>query len=97
MSTPTKTMRAYLSEIQMWQRKAVTKKLADIKLDLSFTDRDIIMHVSIWQRDKDGKLKRDAQCDFIGSTFDLYQYRGESENRQEMDAMVRLLNDFNAL
>lgn len=90
-------MRAYLSKIQMWQRKAVTKKLADISLDLTFTDKNIILHVSIWQRDKDGELKRDAQCDLIGSSFDLSQYRGESENSQKMDAMERLLNDFNAL
>lgn len=95
--TTNKQMRAYLTRLQIWQRKVVTKKMVDYYLELMFTDKNIQARVVIWQRGKDGELKRDEQGDLIGSSFDIYQHRGESENNAQMDAIERLLNDLNAI
>jgi len=97
METSEKMMREFLKTAQMWQRKAMLKRKADVEVKVDLFNGKSSVHVSAFLRDEKSGLAKDENGELISKHAILYYFDDEQVSRVCFEAVGEFLTNHNAI
>lgn len=90
-------MREFIKTAQMWQRKAMLKRKADVEVNTSHFAGKTNVKVAAFLRDEKGELVRDDKGELICKIALLYHYDEEQDCRDNFAAVGDFLTNHKAI
>lgn len=90
-------MREFIKTAQMWQRKAMLKRKADVEVETTHFAGKTNVRVGAYLRDDKGDLARDDKGEPICKIALLYYYDEEQDCRDDLAAVGDFLTNHKAI
>ena len=90
-------MREFIKTAQMWQRKAMLKRKADVEVNTTHFGDKTSVKVSAFLRDEKGELVRDESGELVCKIALLYYYDDEQACRDNFAAVGDFLTNHKAI
>lgn len=90
-------MREFIKTAQMWQRKAMLKRKADVEVNTIHFAGKTSVKVSAFLRDKKGELAHDDKGEPICKIALLYYYDEEQDCKDDFAAVGDFLTNHKAI
>ncbi len=90
-------MREFIKTAQMWQRKAMLKRKADVEVNTTHFGGKTSVKVAAFLRDKKDELAKDESGELICKIAIMYHYDDEKTCRAAFEEVGKFLTDNKAI